>query len=361
MRKSTAIMVWITAFLLAITYFGVNIYFNHFDPGEDVVYETGEPETKVYTKTLTVSAVGDCTLATDIYMASSISFDSVYKSIDKDPGYFFENVRDYFVEDDLTIVNFEGALSDDGIREIKQYAFRGKPEYAKILTESSIEAANLANNHSYDYGEKAFNDTKEILSDSDVAHFGMKEYAVKVINGIKIGLVGTNALNYEGRASFPKVIEKLKKKENPDLIIASFHWGEELDKIPNYIQKNLAHQAIDNGADLVLGHHPHVLQGIEKYKGKYIVYSLGNFCFGGNHNPTDKDSMIFRQCFTFENGDLIEDDEVSVIPCSISSQKSKNDYKPTPLTGDEFERVKDKISARSENFEGIEYINFIEE
>jgi len=360
MRKSVAIMVWITAFLLTGAYFGINIYFDSISPVEEIIYETSEPESKVYAKTLTVTAVGDCTLATDIYMASSMSFDSMYKNVDGDAGYFFENVRDYFVDDDLTIANFEGTLSDDGARQIKQYAFRGEPEYVKILTESSVEAVNLANNHTLDYGEKAFNDTREILSDGDVAHFGMKDYTIKVINGIKVGMLGTNALNHAGHSAFPQVLEKLKEKD-PDIIIASFHWGEELAKVPNYLQKELAYKAIDNGVDLVLGHHPHVLQGIEKYKGKYIVYSLGNFCFGGNHNPTDKDSMIFRQTFTFENGKLLQDDEVEVIPCSISSQKNRNDYKPTPLEGKDFERVKDKILTRSENFEGTEFINFIEQ
>lgn len=109
---------------------------------------------------------------------------------------------------------------------------------------------------------------------------------------------------------------------------------------------NLAHSAIDHGADLVLGHHPHVLQGIEVYNGKNIVYSLGNFCFGGNSNPSDKDTMIFQQTFTVQNGELVEDNVTNVIPCSLSSESGRNTYQPTPLEGEE----KDRVMAKIEEF-----------
>ena len=137
--------------------------------------------------------------------------------------------------------------------------------------------------------------------------------------------------------------------------------GVESSAVPTDIQKKLAYTAIDNGTDLVIGHHPHVLQGIEKYKGKYILYSLGNFCFGGNRNPTDKDTMIFKQTFRFDdNKNLLPEDDVSVIPCSISSDAAFNNYQPMPLKGEEFDRVKDKIIQRSEGFPGIENVTFIQ-
>lgn len=96
------------------------------------------------------------------------------------------------------------------------------------------------------------------------------------------------------------------KKNNAEIIIVSFHWGTERKYYPNSKQKSLGHYAINCGASLVLGHHPHVLQGIEQYKGRYIVYSLGNFCFGGNSNPKDKDTMIFQQTFTLKNGKSVD-------------------------------------------------------
>lgn len=97
-----------------------------------------------------------------------------------------------------------------------------------------------------------------------------------------------------------------------------------------------------------MGHHPHVLQGVEKYKGKYIAYSLGNFCFGGNKNPTDKDTMIFQQTFTVTAEGVEINDNINIIPCSLSSVSSHNDYCPTPLEGDAAKRVQDKIEQYSE-------------
>ena len=113
------------------------------------------------------------------------------------------------------------------------------------------------------------------------------------------------------------------------------------------MQKELAHAAVDQGADLVIGHHPHVLQGIEKYNGRNIVYSLGNFCFGGNSYPSDMDTIIFQQTFTFEGGEQKEDDVTNIIPCRISSADGYNNYQPTPAEGEEADRILQKLEERS--------------
>ncbi len=310
------------------------------------------------TTIISISAVGDCTFATDINSSGSQSFDEEFKRNKSGYSYFFNKVKPYFENDDLTIVNFEGTLSNNGTRADKEFAFRGNPEYVKILTSSSVEAANLANNHSRDYGEISLKDTKDILSENNIIWFEEKNYAIKEINGIKVGLIGINTQRNGDKASLIKNLKELKE-HNPALIIASFHWGEESAKQPNNSQIELAHTAIDNGVDLVIGHHPHVLQGIEKYKGKYILYSLGNFCFGGNKNPSDKDTMIFKQSFVFVDGKLIEKDNASILPCSISSVTSRNNYQPVPLTGKEFKRVQKKIKDRSKGFKGIEDVTFI--
>lgn len=118
---------------------------------------------------------------------------------------------------------------------------------------------------------------------------------------------------------------------------------------PDETQIQLGHIAIDEGADLVIGSHPHVIQGYEKYNGRYIVYSLGNFCFGGNPNPSDKDCMIFQQTFTVTGNDVATDDNINVIPCSISSVSNSNNYQPTPATGDEKTRIEAKIKKSSDS------------
>ena len=133
--------------------------------------------------------------------------------------------------------------------------------------------------------------------------------------------------------------------------IYAMHWGTDYESAQNYAQINTAHYLVDQGADLVLGSHPHVLQGIEKYKGKYILYSMGNFCFGGNTDPEDKDSMIFQQTFTFVNHELQPDDNISIIPVSVSGVSYCNNYQPVVLEGAEKERVLQKILRNSSGFE----------
>lgn len=298
---------------------------------------------------LTISAAGDCTLGTDENFDQSTSFNAKYNAVE-DPSYFFREVKSVFEADDLTIVNFEGTLTTRGERKDKTYAFRGKPEYTSILTSGSIEAVNLANNHSFDYGNDSYEDTKMYLTEAGIISFGYDRNAVIDVKGVKVGLIGIYELPY-GLESANLLRENIAavKSEGAQLIIVSFHWGTEKDNYPDSIQKELAHIAIDEGAHLVLGHHPHVLQGIEEYKGRNIVYSLGNFCFGGNKNPSDKDTMIFQQTFTIANGSVAEDNVKNVIPCSLSSRTDHNNYQPMILDGEEKERVMSRIVTYSEN------------
>lgn len=314
-------------------------------PEENVKKSSVEDAAKPSKQVVTITAVGDCTLATDDAAVADDSFVSMVEEQD-DYTYFFENVADIFEEDDLTIVNFEGTLSKRGTRQDKQFAFRGDPDYVEILTSSSVEAASLANNHSSDYGKESYDDTIKYLEDAGIAVVDGTKVEIMEINGVTVGLVGIYALNETRAAELDEAMEKVKK-EGAELIIVSAHWGEERAKTPNSFQKELAHKAVDLGADLVVGHHPHVIQGIEKYNGKYIVYSLGNFCFGGNRNPTDKDTMIFRQTFTLKNGEPEDDDDILIIPCSISSDPERNNYQPTPLEDEEADRVTEKIAERT--------------
>ena len=296
---------------------------------------------------ITVSMVGDCTLGTDEQFDKSSNFDAFY-IVKKDPGYFFQGVKDVFAADDLTVINMEGTLTESNTRQDKTYAFKGAPKYTEIMTAGNIDAANLANNHSKDYGEQSYTDTIQYLEGAGIATFGYERTSVLDVKGIKVGLVGIYVLA-DGMGRQQQVIDNIQsvKEQGAQVVIVSFHWGTEKATYPDDTQKTLAHTAIDNGADLVVGHHPHVLQGIEEYNGKNIVYSLGNFCFGGNHNPADKDTMIFQQTFTFANGELVLDNVKNIIPCSLSSVQEYNDYQPTILEGSESERVLQKIQELS--------------
>lgn len=357
-RKATIIAIILIAIVLLIAGFMIySILFK--EPSENStvsgispenVYENVEVPLEITTPepeiSITVSVVGDCTLGTDENFNYSRSLNAYYEKYGAE--YFLKNVKSIFEADDLTIANLEGTFTNSTARVDKTYAFKGPAEFVNILTSSSVESVTLANNHSRDYGAQSLTDTKATLDSAGVIHFGYDETSVVDVNGVKVGLIGIYELiDHTGRAQQVKDHIAKVKSEGADVVIVIFHWGIERDAAPNSHQTMLARLAIDEGADLVCGHHPHVLQGIEVYKGKNIVYSLGNFCFGGNSNPSDKDTMIFQQTFTLTKDGLKEDNVTNVIPCSLSSEKSRNNYQPTPATGDEATRILKKIEDRS--------------
>lgn len=319
----------------------------HTAAGSESQSEQPGTSTQSETVQLTISAAGDCTLGKDKAAAYATSLNAFYDA--RGASYFLEDVKSVFEGDDLTITNMEGTLTESDAIVEKSFNFKADAAYADILTEGSVEAVNLANNHSRDYGEKGYTDTIEALDAAGIVNFGYERTATMKMKDLQVTLLGYNLLSKR-----ESTIEQMKesvakaKVEGGNLVIVSFHWGKERQYAPLEYQKTAAHAAIDAGADLVLGHHPHVLQGVEKYNGRYICYSLGNFCFGGNKNPSDKDTMIFQQTFTFEGGNLLDDDQVRILPCSLSSSTKKNDYRPRILKGKEKERVKQKIEEMSD-------------
>lgn len=305
---------------------------------EEKQVEIQKPEVK---KTeITLSFVGDITLGNYIGQGYEGSFDQEYEKQNQDSAYYLKNVKDVFEKDDLTIANLEGPLTTSQDYAEKTFVFQGKPEYVDILADGDIEAVTLANNHSKDHFEQGMTDTKAILDEEGIRHFGYDESCMMDVKGIQVGFLGYS-FPYELTAEMKKAISDLKAQ--CDIVVVYYHWGIERDKAPMESQRSLAKQTIDAGADLIIGSHPHVLQGIETYKGKKIVYSLGNFCFGGNKNPSDKDTMIYQHTFSFENNELVQE-EHEVIPCMISSVSSRNNYQPTIVEGDDASRVLKKVN-----------------
>ncbi len=301
------------------------------------------------TRTVTLSAIGDCVLGSDESFNTTTNFDA-YDAVNGH-SYFFKNVKDILENDDVTFANLECALTTETTRENKTYAFKGDPSYTEVLAEGSVEVVTLANNHSSDYGEKSYDDTVRYLTEAGIDYCSGTSYAMRKINGVNTAFVGVYVLR-DGMAVEDEMRETIAaaKEAGAQLVIVAFHWGSEKSTEPDETQRSLAHSAVDCGADLVVGHHPHVLQGIEKYNGKYIVYSLANFCFGGNTAPADKDTMIFRQTFTISDGVVQDDDQIEIIPCSVSSVSDYNNYQPTPASGEEADRIMARINEYSQEF-----------
>lgn len=309
-------------------------------------YAANEADKGKKTTEITISAVGDCTLGSDRSSPASVNFYSVYNR-KKNPAYFFKRVKKIFEEDDMTLANFEGTLTKRTTRAPKKFAFKGDPGYVRILKRGSIEAVGFANNHCRDFGNGSYSDTINAFQKAGITYSSYQKTSIYKVKGKKIGMIAVNGL--EGMNSARQLIaggmKKLKKKK-ADICIVSIHAGIEHNYSVSGIQKRIARYAVDQGADLVLGHHPHVLQGIERYKGAYIVYSLGNFCFGGNTNPSDKDTMIFQQTFLFQGNKLKKNkSRAKIVPCSISSVYGMNNYQPAPAKGKTRARILGKIDS----------------
>ena len=303
-------------------------------------------------QTITITATGDCTLGGSVHQDTYARFKRFVQNNGYD--YFFQNVRSLFEADDLTILNLEGPITDVGKDRHGSYVFKGDPDYVNIMTGSSVELCNVANNHSQDFGTAGLKRTAELLEQAGIGCCGYSKVFKTTIKGVRITALGY--LQWE--IGCDKIVEAVKR-ERPDcdILIVNMHWGLEKHYEPVDAQKTYGHAIIDAGADLIIGTHPHVYGGIEKYKGKYIVYSLGNFCFGGNDNPSDKRALMFQQTFNVSADTGVTDGGINVIPVSISSIPNKNNYQPTIMAANDGVKLL-KAMSRYSNFKkgGFEWM-----
>ena len=284
-------------------------------------------------KEIVISFAGDCTLGTDSKFSYDRSLPAAFINSGKDYSYFMQNVYSTFNEDDYTLVNLETTLTNSEVKAYKGdgvvFNFKGPEDYVNILTKGSIEGVTIANNHIYDYGKEGLEDTVNALNKNNIDICGEGYKILKDIKGVKFGFLGYVGWQYsdELKAKITNDINELKD-EGAEIVIPYFHWGLEGEHKPYDVQENLARFAIDNGADAVIGSHPHVIQSMENYKGKLIAYSMGNFCFGGNFNPSDKRTLILQIKANIEDDKLVNF-EYKVLPAMVSSRSDLNDYIPT--------------------------------
>ena len=313
---------------------------------------TEPPTTAPVVVEINMSFVGDCTFGKNQNQTYAGSFDEKYDQMGAD--YFLANVRPIFEQDDVTVINLEGSLTTSTeIQQGKQWCHKGRPEYVSIMTGSSVEVATMGNNHRLDYGVKGFEETVQVLEDAGIGYcYENKVYLVYEVKGVKIGFVACNEY-YKGRTVekwFQKGYDYLKE-QGCQVFVAAPHWGgDKVSEVESY-QRELGHKIIDMGYDLVVGSHPHVLQGMEIYNGRLICYSMGNFCYGGNKNPTDRDSGILQYKFTLVDGELVKNVDAQFVPVHWCDPTVKyNDFQPKLAEGEEFTRILNKVSGYSQEF-----------
>ena len=222
------------------------------------------------------------------------------------------------------------------------YIFRGRTAYAQALVEGGIDAVDLDNNHIMDYTTRGYSSTKTALSKKGVGYFGLGNVCYIVRNGIKIGFVGFRPEN----TSISKMKSSVKAAQSRcDIVVASFHWGVEYRKSPTAQQIAYGRAAVDAGADLVLGHHSHVVSGIELYKGKHIVYGLGTIV-STVELPDDIDTFIYQHTFSV-TGTAVSNEGFEIVPVLMSDNKSYNDAQPVIATGSDRSRILSKIKQYS--------------
>jgi len=311
---------------------------------ETTVPETTVPPTTVPTEDYILTFTGDFTPGC---MPGQFENPKAYVgTVGDDYEFPFRYMRPYFEADDFTFLNLEVVLGlDVGRQANKTFVFSAPEEYVQIMTTSSVEAVTLANNHTEDFGQEGYENTKRILEENDIAYVEEDKTSLFTTeSGLTIGLYADSF--YLDESEIAENIAALRD-QGAQLVICAFHWGDEGSYRHNKKQEGYAHAAIDAGADIVVGHHPHVLQEMESYNGGLIFYSLGNFSFGGNDHPKDYDSAVIQQTVMRKSDGTIALGETVIVPICISSVSDRNNYQPVPYEpeSEAYSRVLEKLNG----------------
>lgn len=299
-----------------------------------------------YADEITIIFGGDCVLGTrEEWKENTDTFDACVARNGLD--YPFAKLLPVFEADDMTLVNLECVLQSNntGHDNRKQHTFRGDPSYADILALSSIEQVNLANNHTVDYRSAGMKSTKAALDNAGVPYSGNKELYVWEIGGHKIGFGGCRETTFlDNKPTVYRDIQKLRKL-GCDVVIYSCHWGKEYSPTHNKTQERMAQYAVNSGADVVVGTHPHVVQGVEARQSSdgthnaLVLYSLGNLVFGGTHDMKTFDAMLAQVTLRFDDGGAYLGAKLKLLPVLTSGDAPRNNFQPILAQGEDAERI----------------------
>ncbi len=272
-------------------------------------------------RTVTLSFLGDCLIATADGTTDRVG--SLNWTADHEPAtYFFQNVSHILKNDDLTVADCENVFTDSAFTPIAKeepaFWFRSATKNASILQAGGVDMVSVANNHTGDYGQAGFEDTVTAVEKANVQVGYSNQPVILEKNGIKIGIVCEELWCYD---HYHRIVSQLKAMEaETDIQVVFFHGGTEKIHEPEEWKQEAARRIVEAGADLVIGGHPHVLQPMEIYQGVPIVYSLGNFVYGGNTQPENR-TIIYQACI--ELTDRIEVTS-KIIPCTVYTGNTNN-------------------------------------
>ncbi len=290
---------------------------------------------------------GDCVLGTrERWKKQKNTFDTVIAQEGMD--YCFDKIRQPFENDDFSTVNLEVVLqsSSQGHERAKRYTFRGDPSYTQILTDAGVEHVNLANNHYIDFGRAGRASTVQALEEGGVLYSGYTYRYIYKQNGLKIGFAGCRETVWRQKPQ--EMLDDLRclKDAGCDVIVYACHWGKEYSPTHNRQQEQMADQAIAAGANIIIGTHPHVVQGIDQRNGGVVVYSLGNLIFGGTHDLATFDGLIVQAVLQFQE-DIYQGVTLRLMPVLTSGNAPENNFQPVFATGEDQQRILAAIQADS--------------
>ncbi|MBO4836760.1 MAG: CapA family protein [Clostridia bacterium] len=313
-------------------------------PAAETAAPTAAP---LQTTSVLLSLAGDCTLGSDEPLhGEDDSFVGTLRRLGYDYSYPLALAQPLFSSDDFTLVNLEGVLTDRAdLRNTDLYLnFRGPAEFVNILTLGSVEGVSMSNNHALDYGSSGLEDCQWVLDEAGIQWAYNNNYFIFERNGIRFAVFSFRRYYMEVYYEWlESAIPQVKKEENVDFVIVCLHHGEEYEVLHNdHDQTRFARHAIDCGADLIVGTHPHVLQGIEIYRSRLILYSLGNFSFGGNNRPFEESipTAVVQVLLTFDqNSHRLYSTEYTIWPYHATGTTPYSNYQPVPVTGAEAREV----------------------
>ena len=287
---------------------------------------------------------GDCSFGTYPQAPEETKFDAVMAGLGEDLSYPLYQCRAFFNTDTLTILNNETAITTRTEMVKKEWQIKSDPKYTPIYTLAGVDAVNLANNHTRDCFEDGYEDTLASLRQNNLKFFDDGQPLIHMADGIELVFLGYEMRMSQASDNFrDRIVKDIKKyKKTDNFVFVSIHWGIEYREQPVAYQSNYGRAFIDAGADAVIGAHPHIMEGIELYKGKYLIYSMGDFCFGGDPELLSRMTALFRFYIHKESREL----SLHLVPFyenSDGAESGHNDFRPLPLFGAEARPVIDYL------------------